>query len=1011
MLGGNKVNPSANTGMDAEDDGVDQDVMRKRLEEFKRRKAMEKLKSKLDNKRAADKGNFVVPVPKKDVVPDVIPSIMNDGSNKPTQSTAAPAAAKPPKNPAPVVASTAAAAPKPQPIKAPAPPSFHVHQVSVAGRKPVQDSTFFPPSSNIISTHIPQKTSATTTAGLAADSKPANQGIRRMASGSSLAAAAISKPVVEAAPSKPGAAPKQRQVTKQPSRSNLPTSNNNATTSGNQGMAGAKAQQNRIGVGLNRTTNVTTRSAANAANNAASIAASASNDAFYINADTLQGVMTRPKSTSNLKETVAAQSGKVDKKKSKAPASESAAATAAANMVVVKVETESREVQTTQSMAEEFNLTARLVELFEEADRRLESESEKRVAAQCLRMFLTMLKAANSPLGASTSKSSPASRALASPLANKATVKSAERNLSSWDDDIRSPSSPIGIRSNAGAMATAGRTPVLRPGAYKSSDQAKYTPHDDDDDDYEPAEVPMEDVHVQVAAAPKSAPRTSSQDVNSARKDFQVTAPGVRPRVGHLEDDSEIFEPPKSKFLQDMEEEEERRRLMMQESAKKTAYLSPFVQRRSPPAHMRFEAQMPSGDGDDEDEQEVRVRFGDDMDEEEDGFGGAEEVGSVGASSAPGTGPRNGRQYDLWAKHRRQGAGHTPRPSRTFDEDEDDEEEEEDEKKEKEQQDYDDEKENEEEDEEDVDGQFVPFPPRNRATTKGNTPHPSKASNIRLHGRRPQDEESMSTIVSLLNGIQISDGTRDGSPAPGSPRPGTARGTVEKKAARVVTRKDGHTEIRVGPDDVEAGSVTVLTPRRANKKEREELGVDSVVTNARRSMRLFQKDVMDLDVGSPAASGAAEETAVGSVKKVVPYHHGRMGNLEPAEVLKVNELLDLHGAYVPNEKLLQLETTPLVKSEPMLTPRPTHLPSAVASPARTVRPSANARTPAAASSAAPLTGQVLTPSVGKQNAIAVVGTPIGTPLTRAKLAAMKAQQGAESPAEFYDAEDTPRAYR
>ncbi|KAI8853176.1 hypothetical protein BC829DRAFT_22451 [Chytridium lagenaria] len=98
MLGGGKAGLPAAAGGPSrmeEDDPNDQDTMRKRLEEFKRRKALEKIKQKADRQRGVDPRSFVVPPAKKDVIPEIVPSIMNDApAPAPAPPVAAPIAPK-----------------------------------------------------------------------------------------------------------------------------------------------------------------------------------------------------------------------------------------------------------------------------------------------------------------------------------------------------------------------------------------------------------------------------------------------------------------------------------------------------------------------------------------------------------------------------------------------------------------------------------------------------------------------------------------------------------------------------------------------------------------------------------------------------------------------------------------------------------------------------------------------------------------------------------------------------
>ncbi|KAI9326216.1 hypothetical protein BDR26DRAFT_877785 [Obelidium mucronatum] len=111
-------------------------------------------------------------------------------------------------------------------------------------------------------------------------------------------------------------------------------------------------------------------------------------------------------------------------------------------------------------------------------------------------------------------------------------------------------------------------------------------------------------------------------------------------------------------------------------------------------------------------------------------------------------------------------------------------------------------------------------------------------------------------------------------------------------------------EVQIGPKTCD-GSVVVLTPRKASKKEKMDLGVDSVVTNARRSLRF-----MPVDLSSPTSSHLQESTA--SNKNETPEIKkeksssvfGPLSAFGPDARDRVNKLLQDHGnAFVPNKVL------------------------------------------------------------------------------------------------------------
>ncbi|KAJ3157382.1 hypothetical protein HK101_001449 [Irineochytrium annulatum] len=168
------------------------------------------------------------------------------------------------------------------------------------------------------------------------------------------------------------------------------------------------------------------------------------------------------------------------------------------------------------------------------------------------------------------------------------------------------------------------------------------------------------------------------------------------------------------------------------------------------------------------------------------------------------------------------------------------------------------------EDDEDEDDDDVDIPPIKAFGRLKGTPHPK---------RRGEDVQG---IVSMLDDMKIE----------GSSSSGAAVAVKEEKSTvmgPVAMRKNGVMEILCVPVSEDATTVTVLTPRRANRKERDELGVKSVVTNARRSMRLFRGDAQAIDV-----SGSTDTAAV----------------IGAEARTKVSELLSGCGhAYIPNKVL------------------------------------------------------------------------------------------------------------
>ncbi|KAJ3217863.1 hypothetical protein HDU67_007149 [Dinochytrium kinnereticum] len=1011
-----------------EDEPIDQDVMRKRLEEFRRRKALDKIKAKADRQRGVDNRNFTVPIPKKEVIPEIVPSIMNDAS---------------PVAPVPVSKPTGMAHPKTKPsgattrsTSAAAPSKTHNQATNGPTGPPPRKQTH----SSTTTTNAPSNGSISLKTHQEQPIKP------------------VSYPV----PSQPT---KAGVLKKSSSRSNLPTSSsmaaaNSYTTAGSHGVgvghkpAGVSKQTQQI------------KSAINGVKQPKQLAPAsgvASNDQYYISADSLQEFM---KSGGNTLAQFggAGSEASITKRTSK---SNLQATSRDMSIMTDRFVMLTRGTQTEAEKAddESWSLKVKMVELFEEADRRAESDSDKRIAAQCLRMFVSMLDAVtNSPHVSKTSASKSSSTlSSAKPLSlNEAAGtssgrRSANRISASTNWEETSPSSPVGGRgSSLLASQKAGLTPVLRPGAYRSTDQAKYTPHDDDDDeDYEEDGIDDEEDEDMGVSAPSSAKSVGSASLNGSGKKsadtdgpYHVTAPGVRPRVGHLDEDSEIPEPPRSKFLEDMEAEEQQKKI-----------LSPFVVRTQTFHNgARFEAQFPSGDGDDEEDEEIsaslqRVRFEGAASRTPGGM--VEEEMEVELNDTD-------RHSALWQKHRdgpaaRRNAGHTPRPpARSTYEDEDDDEEGGGDNHNDDAEDNEEDQEEEDEDEE-YDDRFTQFPRSRPLTThlgsaqrtKG-TPHASSRP-ISLRPRTNMDDPGMQSIVGMLNGMQLGESAvAAASLVLGNGEDGVASSpagvSASERIGRVAVRKHGQKEVRVGPDEIDGGSCTVLTPRRASRKEREELGVDSVVTSARRSVRLFKSDVLkpsetettdepaafppSSSSSSMPASGAAPRTEV----KVLPYHAGRIGNLDPFEVKKVQELLEESGlAYVPNELLPRETPTPVTRPTGILNRT---LPGSLTNtgphsaphsatrtiltrPARTTTEEGQAGTPTSSAIAPGLTGSatvgrranVLTPGGSRVNVLGNQQQPLQTPLTRAKASALRAANFAKEAASLgvFDPEATPRA--
>ncbi|KAJ3249672.1 hypothetical protein HDU77_007576 [Chytriomyces hyalinus] len=212
------------------------------------------------------------------------------------------------------------------------------------------------------------------------------------------------------------------------------------------------------------------------------------------------------------------------------------------------------------------------------------------------------------------------------------------------------------------------------------------------------------------------------------------------------------------------------------------------------------------------------------------------------------------------------------------------------------------------------------------------TPHPKK-NGLRSRNSTP----TMNSITSLLSSVKIS-ANEPMSPSAKTKTPTNAHSVRKMRSGKEmrVGFKDSPTISKVKQEDQEEvvigdptadGSVIVLTPRKANRKEKEELGVDSVVTNARRSMR-FLPTTVDLTQSPTATPHSASDSAhiksenspftAYSFKTAFGVTNGPLSAFGPDARERVQKLLEEHGnAFVPNKRLampahgmVQPQTTP-----------------------------------------------------------------------------------------------------
>ncbi|KAJ1549798.1 hypothetical protein HK405_002270, partial [Cladochytrium tenue] len=164
------------------------------------------------------------------------------------------------------------------------------------------------------------------------------------------------------------------------------------------------------------------------------------------------------------------------------------------------------------------------------------------------------------------------------------------------------------------------------------------------------------------------------------------------------------------------------------------------------------------------------------------------------------------------------------------------------------------------------------------------TPHPQHNGSTGGGARRADE---IRQIVDMLGGISL-EGRGDGAAAADAPA----------AAAPTSAPADG-------------SSITVLTPRRASRRERQELGVESVLTSARRSLRLMKDPAATPGgatsrIGTPSgkrAAGAAAAAGVSASAGVVEVPFAPAARfMDPAAKKEVERLLEANGmAYVPNK--------------------------------------------------------------------------------------------------------------
>ncbi|KAJ3018861.1 UNVERIFIED_CONTAM: hypothetical protein HDU68_010941 [Siphonaria sp. JEL0065] len=219
------------------------------------------------------------------------------------------------------------------------------------------------------------------------------------------------------------------------------------------------------------------------------------------------------------------------------------------------------------------------------------------------------------------------------------------------------------------------------------------------------------------------------------------------------------------------------------------------------------------------------------------------------------------------------------------------------------------------------------------------TAHPHKSSRRAFSSTA---STSAAELANMLGNINLSSGSTSTPTKPSSERK-TRDGKELKVGFSGIKKEPNYNldsrhhpphpiEVKIGPKASD-GSVIVLTPRRANKKEKEggflllwvilakmlqsELGVSSVVTNARRSLRFMPVDLTSSPPSSNASTtskSSPPQSTLSSKKDLSTpnrlMNNGPLSAFGPNARERVQKLLEEHGnAFVPNKVLEMPHTT------------------------------------------------------------------------------------------------------
>ncbi|KNC99220.1 uncharacterized protein SPPG_05476 [Spizellomyces punctatus DAOM BR117] len=198
-----------------------------------------------------------------------------------------------------------------------------------------------------------------------------------------------------------------------------------------------------------------------------------------------------------------------------------------------------------------------------------------------------------------------------------------------------------------------------------------------------------------------------------------------------------------------------------------------------------------------------------------------------------------------------------------------------------------------------------------RALNNDVTPTPRNLGSLLRSGRQrvgstpyPRKSDVYGEIIGMLGAMQLND---DGQAHEDAMEDVVTSENKENEVKSAVgtprAKKEGKKRVgvRFGPEVMEGSTVTLLTPVRAKKKDREALGVDAVLTPVRRSMRNYNEDDYVI-TKTPAEDDV--KTELREWEKSTQMQDRRNTDSSTLTEDKIARLLQEHGyAFVPNKAL------------------------------------------------------------------------------------------------------------